>query len=691
MKNFLALFLAGFILASCGESDDMAYQVQSPDSQIEVTFMTLGGKPAYSVSYKGKTQIDTSYLGFEFKDQQPLAGNLSVTKNQLSSADETWEMQWGEQREVRNQYNELRLTLQESEAPNRTFDLVFKAYNDGIGFRYEFPEQEAFPGEVVITEELSEFNLTGDHKVWWIPGDWDIYEYLYTESKFSKINAYDMFIEGDHLGQVKLNSNAVNTPVTMKSDDGIYLSFHEADLTDYAGMTLKVDTSSLSMVSELVGNDAGIKVKTKAPFVTPWRTIQIADRAGDLLESKLIVNLNDPNELGDITSWFKPMKYIGIWWDMHLNRRTWDYASGNHGATTEYTKELIDFAAKNDMGGVLVEGWNTGWETWTDPNMRDTIFDFTTSYPDYNLEYLAGYGAGKGVQIIMHHETSGAVARYEERMEPAYQLMNKLGIHSVKTGYVGTVIPDGEYHHGQWMVNHYQNTLNTGAKYQVAINMHEPIKATGLRRTYPNAISREGARGQEYNAWAGEGASPPSHLPTIAFTRMLSGPFDYTPGIFNLSLKPYKEDHPIKSTLALQLGLYVNIYSPIQMAADLIDYYKGNPAFQFILDVGVDWEQSKVLDGEPGDFLVTARQEKGTDDWFVGGMTDENARPYTLKLDFLEAGKTYTAKVYRDADDTHYLDNPTAIDIVEMEVTKSDEIPVNMKEAGGFAVSLIAK
>ena len=691
MKNFLALLLAGLILASCGESDDMAYQVQSPDSQIEVTFMTLGGKPAYSVSYKGKAQIDTSYLGFEFKDQQPLAGNLSVTKNQLSSADETWEMQWGEQREVRNQYNELRLTLQESEAPKRTFDLVFKAYNDGIGFRYEFPEQEAFPGEVVITEELSEFNLTGDHKVWWIPGDWDIYEYLYTESKFSKINAYDMFIEGDHLGQVKLNSNAVNTPVTMKSDDGIYLSFHEADLTDYAGMTLKVDTSNLSMVSELVGNDAGIKVKTKAPFVTPWRTIQIADRAGDLLESKLIVNLNDPNELGDITSWFKPMKYIGIWWDMHLNRRTWDYASGNHGATTEYTKELIDFAAENDMGGVLVEGWNTGWETWTDPNMRDTIFDFTTSYPDYDLEYLAGYGAGKGVQIIMHHETSGAVARYEERMEPAYQLMNKLGIHSVKTGYVGTVIPDGEYHHGQWMVNHYQNTLNTGAKYQVAINMHEPIKATGLRRTYPNAISREGARGQEYNAWAGEGASPPSHLPTIAFTRMLSGPFDYTPGIFNLSLKPYKEDHPIKSTLALQLGLYVNIYSPIQMAADLIDYYKGNPAFQFILDVGVDWEQSKVLDGEPGDFLVTARQEKGTDDWFVGGMTDENARPYTLKLDFLEAGKTYTAKVYRDADDTHYLDNPTAIDIVEMEVTKSDEIPVNMKEAGGFAVSLIAK
>ncbi len=690
MKNFLILSLAGFILWSCRGTSDLAYQVNSPDDQISITFMTIGGKAAYTVSYKGSTQIDTSYLGFEFKDQSSLTENLSIKNQSLKTVDETWEMVWGEQREVRNNYNELRLTLQENKAPNRTFDVVFKAYNDGIGFRYEFPEQAALSDEVVITEEMTQFNLTGDHKVWWIPGDWDIYEYLYTESKFSKINAYDQFIPGDHLGQVYLHSNSVNTPVTMKSDEGVYLSFHEADLTDYAGMTLKVDTSDLSMVSELVGNDAGIKVKTHAPFVTPWRTIQIADRAGNLLESNLIINLNDPNELGDI-EWFQPMKYIGIWWDMHLNRRTWDYASGNHGATTAYTKELIDFAAENDMGGVLVEGWNTGWETWTDPNMRDTIFDFTTPYPDYDLEYLANYANSKGLEIIMHHETSGAVARYEERMNSAYQLMNKLGIHSVKTGYVGTIIPDGEYHHGQWMVNHYQNTLDKGAKYEVAINMHEPIKATGLRRTYPNAISREGARGQEYNAWAGDGASPPSHLPTIAFTRMLSGPFDYTPGIFNLSLKPYKDDHPIKSTLALQLGLYVNIYSPIQMAADLIDYYKENPAFQFILDVGVDWEQSKVLDGEPGEFLVTARQEKGTDDWFVGGLTDENARDYTLKLDFLEEGKTYTAKVYRDADDTHFLDNPTAIDIVEMEVTKGDEIPVNMKEAGGFAVSLIAK
>ncbi|MEQ8470306.1 MAG: glycoside hydrolase family 97 protein [Marinoscillum sp.] len=690
MKNILILALAAVVLFGCGGTPDLAYQVDSPDSQITVTFMTLNGKSAYSVAYKGTTQIDTSFLGFEFQDQPALSGKLTVKNQQISSADETWEMVWGEQHEVRNNYNELRVTLEETSTPNRVFDVVFKAYNDGVGFRYEFPEQAALEGEVVILQENTEFNLTGDHKVWWIPGDWDIYEYLYTESKFSEINALDQFIEGDHLGQVYLNSNAVNTPVTMKSDDGVYLSFHEADLTDYAGMTLKVDTSNLKMVSELVGNKAGIKVKTKAPFVTPWRTIQIADRAGDLIESKLIVNLNDPNELGDV-SWFTPMKYIGIWWDMHLNRRTWDYASGNHGATTEYTKELIDFAAENDMGGVLVEGWNTGWETWTHPDMRDTIFDFTTPYPDYDLEYLADYAAGKGVEIIMHHETSGAVVRYEERMDTAYALMRKLGIHSVKTGYVGTIIPDGEYHHGQWMVNHYQKTLDVGANYEVAINMHEPIKATGLRRTYPNMISREGARGQEYNAWAGEGASPPEHLPILAFTRMLAGPFDYTPGIFNLSLKPYRDNHPIKSTIAQQLGLYVNIYSPIQMAADLIDYYKDNPAFQFIRDVGVDWEQSKVLDGEPGDFLVTARQERGTDDWFVGGMTDENAKPYTLILDFLEEGKTYKADIYKDAAETHYLDNPTAVDISTMEVTKGDEISVDMASGGGFAVSLLAK
>lgn len=689
MKNFLPLALAALVLISCGGKTEKAWVTTSPDGQIEVTVQTTEGRLAYTVMYQGATQIDPSFMGFEFEGQKPLGENLTITSGKLSSFNETWEMPWGEQREVRNQYNQLRLNVKETVAPNRTFDIVFRAFNDGIGFRYEFPEQEALADEVVILEEKTEFNLTRDHTVWWIPGDWDIYEYLYSTTRFSEINAYDKFIPDDHLGQVYLHSNAVNTPVTMKTDDGVYLSFHEADLTDYAGMTLKVDTASLGMVSELVGNKSGIKVKTQAPFVTPWRTIQIANRAGDLIESEMIVNLNEPNALGDISDWFQPMKYVGIWWDMHLGTKTWDYASGNHGATTEYTKELMDFAAQNGLDAVLVEGWNIGWETWTHPDMRDTIFDFTTPYPDYDLEEVARYGKEKGVELMMHHETSGAVARYEERLDTAYQLMQKLGIHSVKTGYVGTIIPDGEYHHGQWMVNHYQKTVEHGARHQVAINMHEPIKATGKRRTYPNEIAREGLRGQEYNAWAEGGGSPPEHLPIVAFTRMLAGPIDYTPGIFNLTLRPHKEDHQIKSTLAQQLSLYVVIYGPIQMAADLIQYYKGNPAFQFIRDVAVDWEQSKVLDGEVGDFVVIARQERGSDNWFVGGLTDENARNYTLQLDFLDEGKTYTARVYRDAEETDYVKNPTAIDIVELQVQKGDKIPVNMVAAGGFAVSLM--
>ncbi|MFT7197541.1 MAG: hypothetical protein ACI83W_001912 [Marinoscillum sp.] len=690
MRTICFLLVLTLFFASCSDQKDKSTQISSPDGSISITFLTIGGKAAYSVQYKGDTQIDTSYLSIELADQPLLGEHLIVKSIATNTFGETWEMPWGEQRFVDNNYNQLTVTLEEKTVPNRVFDIVFRAFDDGVGFRYAFPEQKGLSGDVTILDENTEFNLTGDHKVWWIPGDWDIYEYLYNTTAFSKIDAKSKFIAGDHLGQVYIPENAVNTPVTMKTAAGVYLSFHEADLTDYAGMTLKVDTENLKMISELVGNKSGIKVKTKAPFVTPWRTIQIADRAGDLIESKLIVNLNDPNQLGDISDWFKPVKYLGIWWDMHLDRKKWDYASGKHGATTEYTKELIDFASENNLEGILVEGWNTGWETWIDPDMRDTIFDFTTPYPDYDLVEIARYGQEKGVGLFMHHETSGAVGRYEERMDTAYQLMEKLGIHAVKTGYVGTIIPEGEYHHGQWMVNHYQKTIEYGAKYKVAINMHEPIKATGKRRTYPNEISREGLRGQEYNAWADGGASPPEHLPIVAFTRMLAGPIDYTPGIFNLSLLPFKKDHPIKSTLAQQLALYVVIYSPIQMAADLKIHYEGQPAFQFIRDVAVDWEQSKVLDGEVGDFVVIARQERGSDNWFVGGITDENAKDYTLVLDFLEEGKTYNARVYKDTEATKYIGHPTAISIEQMKVTSKDQIEVTMSEAGGFAVSIIA-
>jgi hypothetical protein len=604
---------------------------------------------------------------------------------------------------VRNHFNELIVELEEVSAPNRKINIYFKAYDDGIGFRYEFLPQ-AGVDSVVIMDEHTEFQLTEDHLTWWIPGDWDIYEHLYNTTKVSEINALD-YRNHPNLAQTTIPENAVNTPVTMRSKDGLHLSFHEANLTDYAGMTLKVDNESLKLTSGLVGSGRyDYKVKKALPFKTPWWTIQIADKATELIDSKLIVNLNEPNKLGDI-SWFEPKKYVGIWWEMHIDKGSWDYgmtmnedgkwidtgnAHGRHSATNENTKRYIDFAAANGIKGVLVEGWNTGWERWIGFDDREGVFDFVTPYPDYDIEALTTYAKEKGVEIIMHHETSAAPRTYEKQLEPAYQLMNRLGIHSVKTGYVGKIIPEGEYHHGQWMVNHYRKVLETGAKYQVAINAHEPIKATGLRRTYPNAISREGLRGQEFNAWASDGGNPPEHLPIVAFTRMLAGPIDFTPGVFDIKL-PTKENNQINTTLAQQLALYVVIYSPIQMACDLPENYEGQPAFQFIRDVGVDWEQTKVLNGEVGDFVTIAREEKGTGNWFLGSITDENKRQISIDFDFLEAGKTYEAAIYKDAPDAHYRDNPTAIEIVNKEISKGMSETFDLVEGGGVAISLKLK
>jgi hypothetical protein len=466
-------------------------------------------------------------------------------------------------------------------------------------------------------------------------------------------------------------------------------------------MTLKVDTATYKLTSELVGSDRlGYKVKRALPFKTPWRTILIADKATELIESKLIVNLNEPNKLGDV-SWFKPMKYVGIWWEMHIGKSTWDYAAsqdmntytnqakpqGKHGATTENTKRYIGFAAENNIGGVLVEGWNTGWEKWIGFEDREGVFDFITPYPDYDLIEVTNYAKEKGVEIIMHHETSAAPRAYEQQLDTAFKLMHSLGIHSVKTGYVGKIIPKGEYHHGQWMVNHYRKVVETGAKYQVAINAHEPIKATGLRRTYPNIISREGLRGQEFNAWASDGGNPPEHLPIVAFTRMLAGPIDFTPGVFDIAL-PTKENNQINTTLAHQLALYVIIYSPIQMACDLPENYENQPAFQFIKDVGVDWEQSLILNGEVGDFVTIAREEKITGNWFIGGITDENQREITIDFDFLDENKSYQASIYRDTDDAHYKTNPTALEIEHLEIHKGMSKAFKLVEGGGFAISL---
>ena len=701
--NLLLAFTLSLFLNGCNtEMDDFTTIIQSPSGNISLDFiLDKDGAPSYVIQHKGTTVIDTSVMGFEIKDQEPLGSGMSIIGSTINTFNETWEMPWGEQRSVVNHYNEMIISLVENNSPNRKMNIYFKAYDDGIGFRYEFLDQKGVD-EIIIIDENTQFQLMGDHTCWWIPGDWDSYEHLYTESKFSEINA---IAKRNHpnLAQTYIPNNAVNTPVTMRTIDGLYLSFHEANLTDYAGMTLEVDTSSLTMRSRLVSSDVnGYSVKRSLPFKTPWRTIQIGEKATDLIESKLIVNLNEPNKLGDV-SWFTPMKYNGIWWEMHIGKSTWDYAnssdmssisiegvepSGKHGATTENAKRYIDFAAANGLKGVLVEGWNTGWEHWIGFDDREGVFDFVTSYPDYDLDKVVAYAQNKGVQIIMHHETSAAPRTYELQMDTAYALMKKLGIHVAKTGYVGPIIPKGEYHHGQWMVNHYRKVIETAAKYQVAIDAHEPIKATGLRRTYPNAISREGLRGQEFNAWAIEGGNPPSHIPTVAFTRMLAGPIDFTPGVFDIKIKS-KPKNQVKTTLAQQLALYVVIYSPIQMACDLPENYEGNPAMQFIRDVGVDWEQSLILNGEVGEFVTIARKEKGMDNWFLGSITNEESRKIEISFDFLDDGKTYKALIYKDGTDAHWDKNPQSFDIESTEIKKDDKRTFRLAEGGGLAISLI--
>ena len=687
MKNtyYYLLALLTILFAGC-QAPVEPTTVSSPSNVNTIEFfLDDSGSPFYLVKHGETIVVDSSAMSFDFKEQASLKSGLKILNITERPFDETWEMPWGEQRTVRNHYNELLVELEESEAPHRQWNIYFRAYDDGIGFRYEFPAKEGLD-TVIILDENTEFQLTGDHTCWWIPADYDSYEHLYNTTKFSEIDA--IAVGAKHsLGHASIPQNAVHTPVTMKSGDGLYLSFHEAALTDYASMTLKVGEEPLSMSSELVGSDRfGYKVKRALPFHTPWRTLQIADKAGDLIASKLIVNLNEPNMLGEV-DWVNPMKYVGIWWEMHLDRSKWDFASGNHGATTENAKRYIDFAAANNIGGLLVEGWNTGWEYWTDPVKREGVFDFVTPYPDYDLQEVVRYGKEKGVELIMHHETSASVTTYDQQLDTAYALMENLGIHAVKTGYVGKIIPKGEYHHGQWMVSHYRRVLQTAAEHKVAVNAHEPIKPTGIRRTYPNAIGREGLRGQEFNAWANDGGNPPEHLSIVAFTRMLAGPIDFTPGVFEISLKD-KPNNQVNTTLAHQLALYVVVYSPIQMACDLPENYEGQPAFQFIRDVGVDWEQTVILDGEVGDFVAIAREEKETGNWFVGSITDENEREVAIDLGFLEAGKKYQAAIYRDGENAHYRDNPLDIVIEEAEVDNNSSLSFTLAKGGGLAISL---
>ena len=702
MKIKLFTLVLIMSLLGCSENNNELIEVSSPESKVKVEFnINDKGQPYYSVKYNNGVVIDTSYLGFEFTNAEAIDSNLKIMTAEISSFDETWQMPWGEQIDVKNKYNQLDIKLQETTDLKRQLNVVFRVYDDGIGFRYEFPEQEGW-AEALIKEEHTEFNLTEDYKTFWIPGDWDIYEHLYSETMFSEIDAIS---KRDHpnLAQTYIPNNAVNTPTTLIGDKGLHLSFHEASLIDYSDMTLGVDKENLKFKSILVGSEnKEYKVRRSLPFNTPWRTVQISEDAAGLIESNLIVNLNEPNKIGDV-SWFKPMKYTGVWWEMHLNKSSWDYgmeqvdgkwvdtgkAHGRHGATTENVKRFIDFSAKNNIGGVLVEGWNTGWERWIGFPDREGVFDFVTPYPDYDFEEVTNYAREKGVEIIMHHETSAATETYTKQMDTAYALMQKYGMHAVKSGYVGKILPDGEYHHGQYMVNHYNNAVEKAAKYQVAVNAHEPIKATGLRRTYPNAISREGLRGQEFNAWSIEKGNPPSHLPTVAFTRMLAGPIDFTPGIFNIKFDEYKEESQVNTTLAQQLALYVVIYSPVQMAADLIEHYEANPEpLQFIKDVGVDWEKSIVLNGEVGDYVTIARKEKGTGNWFVGGITDENSVSLKLDFDFLDKNQDYEAILYKDGSNAHWDNNPFDILIEKLDLNNQSSLDIQLAEGGGFALSL---
>ncbi len=677
------------MLFSCQpeEVPEQIMDINSPDGRIHLEFkLDEAGVPYYYVEFDTMRIIDSSSLGFEFRNMPPLREGLTVRDMERQSVSESWEAVWGENREVLNEYNELRVELEERETPNRIFELYFRAYDDGVAFRYVFPLQDNMT-EAVIMDEHTEFNLTGDHTVWWIPGDWDIYEHLYNETRFSEIDAIAKR-DDPNLISTTIPENAVNTPVTMRTETGLHLSFHEAALYDYSGMTLRISADSLKMTSELVGSADGAKVKTATPWRSPWRTIQIAEAAGDLIESNLIVNLNEPNKLEN-TDWIEPMKYAGIWWEMHLEKSTWGMKGGRHGATTANAKRYIDFCAENNIRGLLIEGWYTGWEVWTEPEARIDAFDFVTPYPDYDLREVVRYANEKGVDIVMHHETSAVIPRYEEQMDTAYALMEELGIHAVKTGYVGSVIPEGEYQHGQYMVNHYQKVIEHAAEHQVMVDAHEPIKATGKRRTWPNMMTREGLRGQEFNAWSAEGGNPVDHLPTVAFTRMLAGPIDYTPGVFNLKMNPYQPDNQVRHTLAQELALYVVIYSPLQMVADLPEHYEGQPAMQFIRDVAVDWDESHVLNGEVGQYVTIVRKERGAENWFLGSITDETPRQFEISLDFLPEGKTYRAAFYYDAPDAHWDSNPTAIRITTQEVTRDSTLQLNLVSGGGAAVSLM--
>lgn len=669
MKNLFFCLPIALLISACSGTGHKALDIKSPGGKVGFRFhLDDQGKPFYQSWFNDDLVMDTSYLGFHLNQAARLEGDFEVIADVQTRFDETWEQPWGEQQFIRNHYNELKVSLQEKHALKRKLDIVFRVYDDGFGFRYEFPEQENLK-HMEILEELTEFNMSGDHTAWWIPGlETDQYEYLYRKTNTAQMGL-------------------AHTPVTFRSSKDVYISIHEAALKNYSSMMLTANgTTRLKCTLVPYSRTEESKAFISTPGTTPWRTVQLASKPGDLITSYLILNLNEPNQLGDV-SWFKPCKYVGIWWEMHIGLGTW--ATGAlHSATTQNTKKYIDFAAKNGFDGVLVEGWNTGWDgDWVKEGGH---FNFTKASPDFNLPELSAYAASKGVYLIGHHETAGFIDNYERQMQDAYQQMDKYGIKVVKTGYVehGSILDNGNYHHGQAYIDHFRKVIQLAANHKIAIVAHEPIKDTGERRTYPNIVSREGARGQEYNAWSNDGGNPPDHETVIPFTRCLSGPMDFTPGVFDISI-PEKPNNQVNTTLAKQLALYVIIYSPVQMACDLPEHYEKYPdAFEFIKEVGVDWETTKVLHAEIGQYITIARKEKGSGDWFIGAITNEQPRNVEVKLDFLDPHQAYLAKIYRDGKDAHYKTNPESYSIESINVTSESTIEAQLAASGGMAVTI---
>ena len=681
----------------------MAQQQSSPDGSVMLSFsLKSDGTPSYKVTYKNKPVINESTLGFTLKKAEPLTNNFKVVDTKKSTFKETWKPVWGEESEILNHYNELLVSLEQNNT-NRKMNIRFRVYNEGVGFRYEFPSQKELT-YFVVEEELSQFAMTGDHTAWWIPGDYDTQEYDYMESKLSEIRGLMKEAVTENVSQFAFSPTGVQTSLMMKTKDGLYINLHEAALVDYSLMNLNLDDKTFTFQSWLTPDAKGDKGYLMAPCHSPWRTIMVSDDARKILASRLILNLNEPCAIAD-TSWIKPVKYVGVWWEMITGKNSWSYTNdlptidlntvdysktkpnGTHGANNEEVRKYIDFAAKHGFDQVLVEGWNIGWEDWFG-NKKDYVFDFLTPYPDFDLKALNEYAHSKGVKLMMHHETSGSTRNYERHMKAAYELMNKYGYNSVKSGYVGDILPVGEHHYSQSTINHYLYAIKEAAKHKIMVNAHEAVRPTGICRTYPNMIGNESARGTEYEAFGGNKVF---HTTILPFTRLQGGPMDYTPGIFETEMKYVNpnNNNQIRTTLARQLALYVTMYSPLQMAADLPENYeKFMDAFQFIKDVPVDWQKSVYLEAEPGRYITIARKDKHSNDWYVGCTAHEGGHISELLLNFLDKGKKYEATIYADAKDANWKTNPKAYTITKQKVNAKTKLKLTAAQGGGYAISI---